>query len=214
MVKETDYAIFVYDVNDENLVFDLNSYINMHIQKILDFFEINSLVIKPKIKIYSTKKEYDETLEFFKDESVPKWVVGNVEQNLIKYVSYSDFQNTSHANEPYEYYLKTIVHEYVHFITGIYCQEKNVEYPIKYISEGLAYYLSGQGESVKINGNLKIDDILNSNKAFASWYLLANYIIKTKGKKFFIELLCDKKLAESEANNLLLEANCYYNGNY
>ena len=58
MVKETDYAIFVYDVNDENLVFDLNSYINMHIQKILDFFEINSLVIKPKIKIYSTKKDF------------------------------------------------------------------------------------------------------------------------------------------------------------
>ena len=211
MIKESKYAIFEYDRCDENLINDLINYLDNNQNRIKCFFDENLELPKIKIKIYSAKKEYDEKvgIKMF-DGEVPKWVIGSYNNGMINYVSFNDFKNTSHQNDSYESYLKTLIHEYIHFVTNEYSKKINCEYPIKYISEGIAYYLSGQGNKIEYSDNISEDDILNGKSCYPKWYLFVKYIIDIKGKEYFFELFKDKVKAKKDIETLVLECNGYY----
>jgi len=217
MKKDTDYYIFNYCEEDADLIDELEEYLNSKQDEIFNFWGSDIPKEKVEINIIPTKEEYDYIAKTYrKVDEIPKWSIGFSHDDKIEYVSLHDYKNTAHAFEKdrylenLDYYKKTIVHEYVHFVAGLYRKKHNISYPAKYLNEGIATYLSGQKENVEIPFNYSLEDILNSNNSYNSWYLLTKYIIEGYGKDYFLELFGNKELAFSEAPRLFLEAKDYY----
>ena len=169
MEKITKYVKFNYCEQDQDLINELDEYLNSHIEEIYDFFDIELPRTLVDINIIPTKKQYDELVKNRKQIlEVPSWEIGNYHNGIIEYVSLHDYKNTSHSfppekyDENLEYYKKTIVHEYVHYVIGLYINKTKSEKPLKYLNEGLAQYLSHQRDREKTLFTCSLDEIINS----------------------------------------------------
>ena len=217
MERITDYYKFNYSKNDEDLIVVLEEYLNQKYEDIFNFFDSSLQKEQVEINIIPTKKEFDEIAKKIRGvDSIPNWSIGISHDNKIEYVSLHDYKNTAHAFsedkylEKLDYYKKTILHEYVHFVTGLYLKKNNCDYPAKFLNEGIATYLSGQKDGIEIPFKFKIEDILESKSSYDAWYLLTKYIIEEYGKEYFLELLRDRETAEKEASRLFEETKEYY----
>lgn len=217
MERITDYYKFTYSKDDEDLIVVLEDYLNQKREDIFNFFDSSLQREQVEINIIPTKKEYDELSKKIRGiDSIPNWSIGLSHDNKIEYVSLHDYKNTAHKFsedkylEKLDYYKKTIVHEYVHYVSGLYCKKNNLDWPVKFLNEGIATYLSGQKEEIEIPFNFKIEDILESSSNYDAWYLLTKYIIEEYGKKYFLELFGNNELAVKEAPRLFEEAKEYY----
>lgn len=217
MEKVTKYVRFSYDLKDQDLIDTLDECINNHAEEIFDFFDTTLPRTLVSIKIISTKSEYDEVVKKRRNtETIPSWEIGNCHDGIIEYVSFHDYNNTTHAfplekyNENLEYYKKTIIHEYVHFVVSLYINKNNADKPMRYLNEGVAQYLSHQRDNENLIFTNTYDEIINSNNCYLGWFLLAKFIIEEKGKDYFLMLLKNRELALSEASKLYNEAKEFY----
>lgn len=217
MEKITDYYKFTYSKEDEDLIVVLEDYLNQKREDIFNFFDSSLQREQVEINIIPTKKEYDELSKKIRGiDSIPNWSIGLSHDNKIEYVSLHDYKNTAHAFsedkylEKLDYFKKIIVHEYVHFVGGLYCKKNSLEWPVKFLNEGIATYLSGQKENMNIPFNYTLDDILVSKTCYDAWYLLTKYIIEEYGKEYFLELFGNNELAVKEVPRLFWEAKEYY----
>jgi hypothetical protein len=217
MEKITKYAKFNYSKEDEDLIVELEAQLNKDVEEIYNFFDSSLPRELVTIIIIPTKNEYDErSKKRRKIDEIPKWSIGTYYDNTIEYVSLHDYKNTSHAfdddkyYEKLDYYKKTIVHEYVHFVTDLYCKKNNFNHPIKCFNEGIAQYLSHQREGQEYDFYYTLEDILNSNNSYVGWFLLTKYIIEEYGRDYFLELFTNKELSLKEIPRLYQEAKEYY----
>ena len=218
MKKISKYAIFYYDKQDEILINYLEEYLNANAEKIFNFFDNNLLRRKVKIHIIPTKKEYDNIVRLRRNTNeIPKWEIGcATSTDEIKYVSLYDYKNTSHSYDENNFdktlndYKKNIIHEFVHFVTYLFCKKYSLNYPLKYLSEGIAQYLSKQKDDINLNFDYTLDNILNSNSNYNGWFLITKYIIENYSHDYFIKLLSNKDYALKETSKLYLEAKEYY----
>ena len=218
MEKVTKYARFNYCEQDYDLINDLDEYINAHVGEVYDFFDIELPRDLVKINIIPTKKQYDELVQNRKQKlEVPLWEIGNYNNGIIEYVSLHDYKNTTHAfppekyDENLEYYKKTIIHEYVHYVIGLYLTNTKSDNPLKYLNEGLAQYLSHQRDKVKPIFTYSLDEIIKSNNCYLGWYLITKFIIEEKGKDYFLKLLKNSDYALSLTPKIYKEAKEFYN---
>ena len=217
MERITKQFKITYSKNDEDLIIELEDYLDQKYEDIFNFFDSSLQKEQVEINIIPTKKEYDEIAKKIRGvDTIPNWSIGISHDNKIEYVSLHDYKNTSHAFsedkylEKLDYYKKTIVHEYVHFVAGLYLKKNNCDSPIKYLNEGIATYLSGQKEEIEIPFSFKIEDILESSSNYDAWYLLVKYIIEEYGKEYFLELFKNREVALKETPRLFEEAKDYY----
>ena len=217
MDKMTTYAKFIYEKSDEDLIHELEEALNKNAKSIINFFDSSLPKKIVEIRIIPTKEEYDKIVQKRKGTTkTPAWEIGNSYGSVIEYVSLHDYKNTSHAFEPERYeqaiddYKKTIVHEYVHYIVDLYHKIHHTDFPLRYLNEGIAQYLSGQRIYLKQFVNYSLEDILNSNDCYAGWFLLTKYILEKYGKNYFLELLENNQKAFSETPRLHAEAKDYY----
>ena len=210
------YSNIIYDEEDTSLATMLSDYLNLNAEKIYNFFDPDLERKSVDINLM-TKKEYDVLHNDVYHGDVPKWSVGFYDGKSINYVSLNDYKNTSHNIDNYEealsYYLKTIVHEYVHFVTSLYCIKNNLDQPIKYISEGIAQVLSGQRDNDVIKFDYTEKDILDENNKYGAWYLVTKYILDEKGKDCFFELLGDRNKAKEFVFDEINNIDKYYSNN-
>lgn len=193
-------AIFEYDKIDEDLILELNDYIDKHVDLIYNFFGNDIKREIPIIHIISTKKELDKIYcESKKVPSAPSWVVGFTGNKDIFYLSVKQYECFSHVfktnnyEENLEYYKKTIIHEYIHFVNMLFNKKYDVQLTSKYLVEGIAMFLSKQNDNKQLSFNYSLDDILNSNNNYNGWYLVTKYIIENYSQKFLMELFKDKE---------------------
>ena len=202
MIKEFNYAIFKYTQEDEKLVLELNKYIEENANIIYDFFSIEDRNNKPIINIIPTKIEFDKEIKelskLYKEKNVPDWVIGFYASNhQIYYVSLNDYKNTIHKNNTdLLEYKKTVLHEFVHYVIGLYVIQNNSGYPYKVLDEGIAQYLSHQKDDMNIEFNYTLNDIIGENTNYTGWYLVTKYILDNNSNKYFLELLTDKNKAQ------------------
>lgn len=217
MEKITKYAKFVFDEVDKDLIGELEDYLNFHAEEIFQFFDPDLPRKIVKICIISTKSEYDEIVKKRRGVmDIPTWEIGNCQEETIEYVSLHDYKNTSHAFPPEEYaealgeYKKTIVHEYTHFVEVLYTEKNNSDYPIKWLNEGIAQYLSNQRENIEPDFSFTLDNILNGKSCYIGWYLMTKYVVERYGKEYFLKLARNNKLALDETEKIYNEAKEYY----
>ena len=222
MQKITNSAIYNYEENDSNLVDELSIYIDYNKERIYSFFNINNYNDKPIINIVDNKNKLDDIHRKFNDlnfdDEVPKWIIGLSSSDMqIYYLSINDYNNTSYAFKKEDYdkvldmYKRNLLHEYVHYVNRLYCKKNNCEFSIRYLSEGIAQYLSNQNDNKGLTFNYSINDILNSNNCYNGWYLVTKYIIDNYPHEFFLELLKDNIKAEKFIINSYDVISKYYN---
>ena len=193
-------------MEDENLVFELNNYINENINEIYSFFELKDIISKATIIILSTKEEFDKEVRPLKKEyeeyGVPSWVIGFSLKDKIYFLSLSDYKNTPHKDKiDLLAYKKTILHEYIHYIVGLYLFENKCSYPLRALNEGIAQYLSHQRDKNIITLKHDLSEVLDATTAYSEWYLITKYIIDNYSKEYFLELLRDRDKAIDFINN-------------
>ncbi len=224
MKKENEFAVFHYNKCDEDLIEILSNFIEQNAKIAFDFFEVAKPKTKVKIKIVPSKKEYDEyyikMYHLPADKKLQGWMIGNFnfEANQITYLSLHDFNHTTHSlngtpfDQAVDYYKKTIFHEFVHYVNGLFMKEHNCGYPQKYLREGIATYLSGQDEDTQIPFDFTLDELLDENKnIYSAYYLLTKYFVENYDKDFVLSIFeSSRQSRELLKNELFSRAKDYY----
>ncbi len=206
MKKSGKVAIFKFNENDKDLIKDLSKFIDSHAQEIFDFFEIEKPKEKAVINIIPTKEEYDNfirtTRKLSSDYAVPKWLIGTCQDGVITYLSLNDYKNTSHSfnndkyDEALEYYKKTILHEFIHYVNECFNKIHKCQDTEKYLQEGIATYLSGQYDGKTILLNATKEQILDEKQYYYDdYYLITKYLIENYDKSFVLKMFQNKELA-------------------
>lgn len=209
MRKESKFAIFYFQENDQILIDELIEYLDKNAQIVFEFFEIQTTQ-KAIINIIPTKIEFDNFIRITRnlsiEEKIPSWLIGTYKDGIITYLSLNDFKNTSHSfkTEKYsnvlEYYKKTILHEFVHFVNALFNAKNKIKFTEQYLSEGIASYLSKQLDGKKLEFNYSKEDLISKkrfNSCYDGWYLLTKYLVDNYDKKLVIELFEDNVKARS-----------------
>ena len=221
MRKDNSFAIFYYNKQDEDLIDVLSSYIEEKAHVAFDFFQVEMPKSKVKIKIVSSKKEYDKYyIKMYKLSPETKlygWMIGNFnfEKNQITYLSLHDFKNTTHRlkdvpfNDALDYYKKTILHEFVHYVNGLFRKEHDCGYAEKFLTEGIATYLSGQNDAASLpKFDFTLEEVLDRNKNnYGAYFLLTKYFVEHYVLNIFQSGRQSRELLQNE---LFTKAKNYY----
>ncbi len=196
MVKEGKFEKIIYDEEDSMLVDPIINIIEDNAERVFSFFGYKP---NKKVDIYIVKDKntYDSILKKLRnsDDDIPKWNVGTTTYDgRIYYLSFNDYDSSSHINKTLDYYEKGILHEFVHFVNFEYCLNNNLPIPNKVLSEGIAQYLSGQNSDKDIKYNLE------KGNSYDNALYVVRYIIDNKGRDYFLHLL-----EHDETNNIVDE---------
>lgn len=206
MQRECDSAIFNFQKGDEDLIDGLIAHLDTHAHEVYDFFEVFKPEAKVIINIIPTKKEYDdlyrEAHSLPGDLAIPGSFIGNYQNGVITFLSLHDYKSTTNRykdvpfDEAVEYYRKTILHEYVHFVNEIFNKEHACSYTERYLSEGIATYLSGQWENRSIPFDFSIEDILHRKDiSYGAYYLVTKYFVENYDKCYVLEIFQSNRQA-------------------
>lgn len=218
MTKESKYAIFKYKKSDEDLIDDLASYLDEHGHIPFDFFEVEAPKSKIVVDLISSKRELDE--QYRKDCNLSaSQDVGdftayfNQASGHIRYLSLNDFKNTKHAFSAQEYpkmlrwYKKTLVHEYVHYVNDLFRQKHGCSYTERYLEEGIAVYLSGEGEEFDNKFNFPVERLLEKGERryYSAYYLITKYFVEHYDKNYVLEIFQSNRQARELLQNELYD---------
>jgi len=216
MQKISKTSIFNFEESDKDLIDELANYLDGHVQEIYDFFEVDKPKEKVEIDIIPTKAEFDRIFKIRNhwDENlqVPNYYRGCVAEGRILYLSINDYKNTIHAFEEKDFeialdgYKKTLVHEYVHWVHGLFEEKHKCCRTEKYLVEGIAVYLSRQRDGQKIPFNLTCDQLLDRQGAFYNgYYLVTKYFVENYDKNYVLEVFQSNRQARELLNNELFD---------
>lgn len=200
MKLETKTAIFNFKEDDKCYATVLAKYIDAHFCEAFNFFKLKFCGQKVEIDIIPTKQEYDKQFKkennFSDDLVVSKSSRGCFLNGKILYLSINDYKNTTHAFEPddfehaFEDYKKTLMHEYVHFVNELFKQEHECGRTEKFLSEGIAIYLSHQKDNQEICFDFSCDDVLDyKHTNYNAYYLLTKYFVENYDRNFVLDIL-------------------------
>ncbi len=226
--KVSKYAIFNYQEDDNCLIEELIAYLDSQAERIIQFFNVKLPKEKLIINIIPTKKEFDDIYKtqhnVSKDFIVPKWSIGEYleNKNCINYLSINDYKNTTHAFKEntylftVEYYKKTLVHEFVHYVNKIFNIQNDNGWTAKYLREGVAVYLSGQREKQEIAFDFTLDELLKTDarkSCYNGYYLITKYLIENYDRVFVLSLFTSSNQSRKFLEQELYEkAKQYYTG--
>lgn len=216
MQFESERAIFKFEESDSDLIQLLADYLDSHVDNIYKFFEVNMPKEKLVVNIIPTKEEFDVLSRQAWGQS-EKWMIGFYKNNEIIYLSLHDFKNTEHRakylapKEALEYYKKTIVHEYVHYVNDIFKKVNNCGYTEKYLSDGIATYLSGQHENEDLPFDFTCEDLLTRGDMYSGYYLVTKYFVENYDKTFVLDIFkSNRRSREFLKNELFDKAKKFY----
>ena len=187
---------------------NLASYIDLHAEKIFIFFDQNDCGEKVKFKILSIE-EYDNEIRRAKGYSdgvdVSNWHIGCFLNNEINLIAFECLKDLEKFQRTFEQYQMTALHEFVHFVNGLFNKTHECGNTEKYLSEGIACYLSGQKEGKTINFDCTIEDVLNCRANYDCYYALTKYLVENFDKKFVFELFESNREAKEFLKSELFE---------
>lgn len=203
---ENQLFIINYNICDLDYINDFIEYLNVNTTRIMNFFNLDELPKKIKINITVNKKQFDKVyFEAYKEDAYD-FAFGFAKNNTINYISFCEFNNVpKHENDTYDYYKKTIVHEFVHI-----CNQVFSKFSIPCLSEGLAVYLSGQLDNADIKFNYTKEELINGRINYRQYYLFVKYIIENYSHEFILNLYKSEEFFYKNFDQLYDEARNYY----
>ena len=111
MKYENELFILNYTEKDKYYI----EYLNDNYKRIMDFFNLEKLSTKITINLIENKEEIDKIFTSIHNMPAYDFLVGFARDSQIYYISFNELNNVpKHQNDTYDYYQKTIVHEFVH----------------------------------------------------------------------------------------------------
>lgn len=218
MQKENKYAIFNYKQCDADLIEGLSNYLDENAHIVFDFFDVKHKEDeRVNIEIVSTKKEFNylyiKEKELPSDYTIADWLIGTniFRKRKIIYLSLHDYKNTTHHmkdkpfDKAFEYYKKTILHEFVHYVHGLFLEQNNAKNTIRCFGEGIACYLSGQKNEKNIKFDTSCEKLLSNDISYDQSYLITKYLVENYDKSFVMQILSNKLMARDFLRNELYD---------
>ena len=203
------YSIFNFDDTDSKIINEIAEYLDSKAVDIFNFFEVDVPSEKAVINIISKKEDFDRLFKEAWGYAPENYSIGFANREIITYLSIFEYDKTSHAyksedfNNALEYYKKTLVHEFVHYVNNLFREKHNCGYTEKYLSEGLAICLSGQKDGLKLKFDDSLDDLLLSKNNYKGYYLTTKYLLENYSKETIFELIkSNRKAREFLVNEL------------
>ena len=199
-MKETNHFIIYYNDKIDNIEKLLNN-LEKKLNSILSFFEVQEINKKIIISLISNKEDFDNIFYDIHKFKADLNSIGFYHNGKITYLSFSELNKTNHKNDSFESYINILIHECVHFIHGYITDNKM---SLRCFNEGIALYLGKQYDNIdyeKFNCSLE-ELITQKNIDYYNYFIIVNYLIKNKDKKYVLELLKNKNFAIKELENI------------
>ena len=201
-----------YTEKDKEYINSLCSYIELHSEEILLFFDLDTFEESVNIKLFDDIETFREACsEIWKDKIIPKWLCGisfrKNGKDCIYTLSLDEYKKTDgHNNCTLENLKRLIIHEFVHT-----CHRKysNIKLPI-WLGEGLATFLSHQYNNKELSFNASLEQIKNGGASYINYYTMLSYALNNYGRNYILKLLKDSEYLEKETNKLYEEVNLLY----
>ena len=193
---ETNHFIFYFN-NEEDYIEKLVSCLEQKLKLILSFFEISKINKKIKITLISKKEEFDNIFYDIHKFKPDLNSMGFYHDGEITYLSFNELNKTNHKNDSFKSYINILTHECVHFIHGYVTNDKM---SLRCFNEGIALYLGKQYDTIDYSKfNCTIEDLISQkNVDYYNYYIIVDYLMKNKEKKYILEILKNKSFAINE----------------
>lgn len=215
----TNNAIYNYNEIDSDIIKGLEDKFNKNLDDIYNYFEYNERH-KPTITIIPTKNEWDKLMlerHNYPDGKVPNWLVGlSTNNDEIYLLSIKEYDKTTHRFNEDDYdsafrrYLKTALHEYIHFIHKKWIKSKGKEKLSIYTCEGIAQLLSKQEQDINVYINCDVEKVL-SNVNYKIDLMIIKYIDEFYSHDIMLDILLDNVYARNFLREHFNEIKDYYN---
>ena len=200
MKKELDYLIIYYSDKDKVYIDYIVDKINNKSKEIVDFFDVK-VPIKSEVKLYDDLDKFRKDYKIITKKDPKDWVCGLSYDNKINSLTLEELKKTyNHENNTIEDLYKLILHEFVHSINNIRCNNSEI-----WLKEGLATYLSGQypnSNEIKVS----YEEIINGTCSYTDYRALVKYIIENYDHDYILKLIDDNKFLLTESKRLYEEA--------
>ena len=176
IAEHQDYKI-EYTEESADLIEGIVEYMDSHKTAVHEFFGIEGLKKPAKIIIYPNLEEWKSYI-VSTGRKYYEWSVGNADGGVIRMLNYHEYSKLkSHKRDTFEYYCKTVFHEYVHFC---HQQIKKTNGSYKFFNEGLASYLSNQDRRPIKFSEYNFDDYTDNKKfnSLKNMYGYSHYVVK------------------------------------
>jgi hypothetical protein len=183
-------------------------------EEVMDFFKLDSLDNKVKIKFFDDILEYREYVykKILKENGVVKdWEIGRAgntkEESYIIMLSYGErLKAKGHENDKIQDMEDLIIHEFVH---TCHIQFKNYQNSLNWYSEALATVLAKQ-YSNQLKFDCTLEDLIMTKTNYISYYTIGTYIFDNYDNDYVLKLAKEPKFLESETKRLYNETKDWY----
>ena len=214
IIKESEFASFEFDPKDAQIIDGLIFAIDEHAKKIFKFFEI---VCEEKVefKVLPTIEDYDNEIRkahnISSDIDVSSWRIGCYKNKQIFLLSFGCLKDLEKfKTRTLEQYQKTAVHEFVHYVNDIFNKTRDCGNTERYLSEGIACYLSGQKDDKKINFDFSMEDVLTGSVSYDCYFALTKFLVENYKKDVIFELFESNRKAREFLQQELFERTMNY----
>ena len=206
MKYENELFILNYTEKDKDYIEDFMNYLNDNSKRIMDFFNLEKLSKKITINLIEKKEEIDNIFTSMHNMPAFDFLIGFAKDSQIYYISFNELNNVpKHQTDTYDYYKKTIIHEFVHS-----CNHEFSSLWIRCLCEGLAVYLSEQQDKNDNGFNITKDKLFNGRVNYRQSFLFVKYIIENYDHDFVLNLYKSGKFAKENLDRLYDETVEYY----
>ncbi len=195
-MKETNH--FIINYNDKlDYIEMLSNKLENKLDPILSFFEAKAINKKIIIDLISKKEDFDIIFYDIHKFKPDLNSMGFYHNGKIIYLSFAELKKTNHKNDSFESYINVLIHECVHFIHGYIT---NDEMSLRCFNEGIALYFGRQYNDINYNKlNCSLDELVTQkNVDYYNYFIIMDYLIKNKDKKYILKLLKNKSFAIKE----------------
>ena len=205
MIKELKYMIIEYSDKDLDYIDDICKIIDSKSKEIVEFFEIDQLDNKVKVKLFSDIVEFRNFHNQVFNKEPKNWVCGFALDNSVYTLSLSEYKKCfSHENATILDLIRLVLHEFTHVVHS----KRNDNLECKWLREGLATYLSGQYEDAN-EIKCTYDELLNGC-SYTNYKAMFEYVLNTYGKEYILKLIDHEELLNRDSKRLFEEAVSFY----
>lgn len=210
MKYENNFCIIEYTESDLEYIEEIIKYLEYYYKVLLNFFGIEKLNNKVKIKMWDSLTNFRETFKEVYKKEADDWTCGfsynDPNLSRIDVLSLKERRKTKGHNESTSIDLrKVIIHELVHTCHMQYC---NYIYPLKYVGEGLATYLSNQYQGRVKAFKCSLEQLLtNEVVGYDNYCFFMEYIINNYSHDYVLKLASDRHFSINELPIIYSELN-------
>lgn len=205
--KELKYIKIEYNDEDISYIEELCDYVNQSCENIIMFFQLKNFREKINVRLWNNITSFRKHYKQVQTVEPKMWVCGFVNNSYVEILSLNEYRKAkTHENATLNDLKYLIMHEFVHS-----CHRKLTSEPTYYwLGEGIAVYLSHQQDECKKKFDMTLEQVKNGGPNYVNYYTMFDYVYKTYGKNYILDLIMNFELLKRDTPRLYEETKKMY----